>query len=70
MNLIVPGAPAVTLDVADSGARFPVRRIYCVGRNYVEHIRETGNDEREPPFFFQKPADAVVADGGDFPPPR
>ncbi|HKX35196.1 MAG TPA: fumarylacetoacetate hydrolase family protein, partial [Rhizorhapis sp.] len=42
---------------------FPVRRIYCVGRNYAEHIREMGGDERQPPFFFQKPTDAIVLDG-------
>jgi fumarylpyruvate hydrolase len=71
MDFVVPAATAVTLDVSDNGAVFPVRRIYCVGRNYVEHIRETGNDEREPPFFFQKPADALVPSGGVFPyPPR
>jgi fumarylpyruvate hydrolase len=45
---------------------FPVGRIYCVGRNYVAHIREMKEgDERDPPFFFQKPADAIVADGAD-----
>jgi fumarylpyruvate hydrolase len=43
--------------------RFPVRRIYCVGRNYAEHIREMGADERQSPFFFQKPSDAIVEDG-------
>src|SRR5690606_32142212 len=61
--------PPVTLPVAD-GSLFAVRRVWCVGRNYAEHIREMGNDEREPPFFFAKPADAVV--GGNeklpFPP--
>jgi len=44
---------------------FPVRRIWCVGRNYLEHIKEMGQDAREPPFFFSKPADAVMADGAD-----
>jgi fumarylpyruvate hydrolase len=45
---------------------FPVGRVYCVGRNYVAHIREMKEgDERDPPFFFQKPADAIVADGAD-----
>ena len=48
---------------------FPVRRIWCVGRNYREHIREMGQDEREPPFFFAKPADAIVPDGGTVPYP-
>jgi len=53
-------------------ARYPVRRIYCVGRNYAAHAREMeGNPEREPPFFFAKPADAVVANNSDVPyPPR
>ena len=49
--------------------RFPVRRIYCVGRNYAEHIREMGGDERQPPFFFQKPTDAIVLDGAEVPYP-
>ncbi len=53
-----------SLPITGSEARFPVRRIYCVGRNYAEHAREMGgNPEREPPFFFMKPADAVVTDG-------
>lgn len=53
----------VTLPVVGSEDRFPVRRVYCVGRNYLEHIREMKEgDERDPPFFFQKPADAVVAE--------
>jgi fumarylpyruvate hydrolase len=59
------------IEIAGLEERFPVRRIYCVGRNYKAHVRELGNDEREPPFFFQKPADALVLDGGDFPyPPK
>jgi fumarylpyruvate hydrolase len=50
---------------------FPVRRVYCVGRNYVEHIREMKEgDERDPPFFFQKPTDAIVADGSTIPYPQ
>jgi len=60
--------PAVpSLAVAGTSDRFPVRRIYCVGRNYLEHIREMGNDEREPPNFFQKPADALVDSGSTIP---
>lgn len=56
-----PATPSVA--VADSDARFPVRRIFCVGRNYAAHAREMGKDpDREPPFFFSKPADAVVDD--------
>ena len=50
--------------VAGTSKMFPVRRIWCVGRNYIEHIREMGQDERAPPFFFAKPADALVPDGG------
>ena len=54
--------PAV--PVSGSEAPFPVRRIYCVGRNYAEHAREMGgNPQREPPFFFMKPADAIVTNG-------
>lgn len=50
-----------SVEIAGSNARFPVRRIFCVGRNYAEHAREMGGSaEREPPFFFAKPADAVV----------
>jgi fumarylpyruvate hydrolase len=62
-NVAVEAAP-VTLPIAGSGARFGVRRVYCVGRNYVEHIREMKEgDERDPPFFFQKPTDSIVQDG-------
>src|SRR4030095_346895 len=54
----------VTLPVAESNQQFPVGRIYCVGRNYAEHAREMGHDpDREPPFFFMKPADAIVLSG-------
>jgi fumarylpyruvate hydrolase len=54
-------APPATVSVpVVGGSRFPVRRIYCVGRNYVEHAQEMGFTGREPPFFFLKPADAVV----------
>lgn len=61
--------PAETLiPVVGSDVRFPVRRIYCVGRNYAEHAREMGVDpNREPPFFFSKPRDAVVPGGGNIP---
>ncbi len=54
-----PPAP-VTVPVAGTGQQFPVRRIYCVGRNYVEHAKEMGFTGREAPFFFLKPADALV----------
>jgi fumarylpyruvate hydrolase len=53
-----------TIELAGRAERYPVRRIYCVGRNYAEHTHEMGLDpERNPPFFFMKPADAVVASG-------
>jgi 2-keto-4-pentenoate hydratase/2-oxohepta-3-ene-1,7-dioic acid hydratase in catechol pathway len=52
--------PQASIPIAGSTERFPVRRIYCIGRNYAEHAREMGSDPtREPPFFFQKPSDAV-----------
>lgn len=74
MNYVFPPPAPVAVAVAGSAARFPVRRVYCVGRNYADHAREMGAhdqaDGREPPFFFAKPADAVVP-GGEVPfPPR
>jgi fumarylpyruvate hydrolase len=67
----VPAPEIVTLPVHGSDARFPVRRIYCVGRNYLTHIREMkeAEDERDPPFFFQKPRDSIVGDGAVIPYP-
>jgi fumarylpyruvate hydrolase len=62
-------APRVVVPIADSKQLFPVRRIYCVGRNYAAHVREMGGNEREPPFFFQKPADALVLSGAAIPYP-
>ncbi len=62
-DLVFPAPHPVLIPVAGGGL-FPVRRVYCVGRNYAEHIKEMGNDVREPPFFFAKPADAVVIEGG------
>jgi fumarylpyruvate hydrolase len=69
--VITPAAPP-SAAVIGSDARFPVHRVYCVGRNYAAHAREMGMDpEREPPFFFSKPADALVANGTPVPyPPR
>jgi fumarylpyruvate hydrolase len=59
-----------TVAVAGEGGRFPVRRIFCVGRNYAAHAREMGKDpDRELPFFFTKPADAVVDSGATVPYP-
>lgn len=69
MDFIFP-LHQVSLPIVGNGKRFPVRRIYCVGRNYLDHIRETaGADEREPPFFFQKPTDAIIENGDEFPYP-
>ncbi len=59
MRLVFEPAPTVTVPVL-GGGDFPVHRIYCVGRNYAEHAQEMGFSGREPPFFFLKPADAVV----------
>ena len=67
---VLPPPPVATVAVLEAAARFPVRRILCVGRNYAAHAREMGQDpEREPPFFFTKPADAVVDTGADIPYP-
>jgi|TARA_B110000259_G_scaffold5217_1_gene5797 fumarylpyruvate hydrolase len=55
--------PTPSLEISGSAMRFPVRRIFCVGRNYGEHAKEFGNDERDPPFFFNKPADAIAPSG-------
>lgn len=69
MEYVVPlwTPPAVAVD---GGGLFPVRRIFCVGRNYAAHAREMGMDPtREPPFFFCKPSDAVMPDGAEIPYP-
>jgi fumarylpyruvate hydrolase len=63
MAYVIPAPPVAAVPVV-GGESFPIRRIYCVGRNYAEHALEMGHDpDREPPFFFTKPADAVVASG-------
>jgi len=60
----------IALPVAGTGTFFGVRRVYCVGRNYVDHIREMKEgDERDPPFFFQKPADSIMQNGATLPYP-
>ena len=66
---VITPAPQAAIPVAGTGKSFPVRRIWCVGRNYEEHIKEMGHDVRDPPFFFSKPADAIVPDGGTSPYP-
>jgi fumarylpyruvate hydrolase len=69
---IVPKLSVPTIAISGSEQRFPVRRIYCVGRNYAEHTREMGHDpKKELPFFFSKPADAAVSGARALPfPPR
>ena len=68
-DTVIPPVPVVTVPVVGGGV-FPVRRIFCVGRNYAAHAREMGGDpDREPPFFFTKPADALVTGGADMPYP-
>lgn len=61
MNTVIPLHAPTLVPVVGSDQSFPVRRVYCVGRNYEEHAKEMGFTGREPPFFFMKPADAVVA---------
>jgi len=70
LTYAIPLWDVPSVPVVESGAAFPVRRIYCVGRNYAEHTREMGGDPtREAPFFFMKPADAIVPNGAKIPYP-
>ena len=69
MTYAVSIRPQPVVPVEGSDRPFPVRRILCVGRNYAAHRREMGGDDRDPPFFFSKPADAVVPPGADAPYP-
>lgn len=71
-NHVIPTPAVAEIPVAGSDQTFPVRRIYCIGRNYVAHVEEMGGDaDRDPPLFFQKPRDAVVTSGAVVPyPPR
>ena len=69
-NYVFAPPATVSVGVVGDSARYPVRRIYCVGRNYAEHAREMGHDpDRELPFFFQKNPDNLVLDNKDFPYP-
>lgn len=71
MTYVFPPAPQASLPVEGTADRFPVARVFCVGRNYEAHAREMGADTREAPFFFMKPASNVVEDGAAIPyPPR
>jgi fumarylpyruvate hydrolase len=68
-SFVIPALPQPSIAVAGDTRTFPVRRIWCVGRNYLEHIREMGNDERALPFFFAKHADMIEPDGATIPYP-
>ena len=70
MDYVISVPQPVAIGVEGTKSRYPVRRIYCVGRNYAAHAREMGHDpDREAPFFFQKPADVLLPGGSDFPYP-
>ena len=70
MTYAIAVPPQPSLPIIDSEARFPIRRVFCIGRNYAEHAREMGASvDTAAPMFFCKPADAVVADGADVPYP-
>jgi fumarylpyruvate hydrolase len=70
MSYVLPPPPLASVAVAGTSERLALRRIFCVGRNYAAHAREMGKDpDREPPFFFMKPADAVVDSGTTIPYP-
>ena len=66
---VIAPSPQAAIAVKDDGKLFPVRRIWCVGRNYIEHVREMRSDERAPPCFFAKHADMIVPDGATVPYP-
>ena len=66
---VLPPPAPTTAPVEGEGAVFPVRRVLCVGRNYAAHRKEMGGDDRDPPFFFAKPADAIVPPGQPVPYP-
>src|ERR1700760_2193111 len=68
-DYVIAPPPVPAVPVEGTSALFPVRRILCVGRNYAAHRAEMGGDDREPPFFFSKPADAIVPPGHDAPYP-
>ena len=67
MTNLIFNVPVPSITIAGTDARFPVRRIFCVGRNYEEHAKEFGNNPKDPPFFFTKPADAVVESNAKLP---
>jgi fumarylpyruvate hydrolase len=69
MDFAVPAPPQPSLAVTGTHSRFPVHRIYCVGRNYLAHVREFGNDEKAPPLFFAKANDMIVENDSTIPYP-
>jgi fumarylpyruvate hydrolase len=69
MRDVIDIGPRPALAIQEGGGGFPVRRVFCVGRNYVEHIKEMGNDVRDPPFFFAKSAEAVTSESNVAYPP-
>lgn len=70
MAFVVPAPQIPVVPIKGTEDKFPVRRVFCVGRNYAAHTREMGGDpSAEPPFFFMKPADALVPGGGEVPYP-
>jgi fumarylpyruvate hydrolase len=71
MNYAIAPSPTISLPISGSEQRFPIRRIFCIGRNYADHAREMGATvDKETPLFFCKPADAVVTDGAPLPYPQ
>jgi fumarylpyruvate hydrolase len=69
-ELVFAAPPTTSIEIEGLRARFPVRRVYCIVRNYRDHAIETGDDpDKLPPFFFMKPSDSIVPDRGDFPYP-
>ncbi|MBT4888914.1 MAG: fumarylacetoacetate hydrolase family protein [Rhodospirillales bacterium] len=69
MSFVIAQVPVPSVEVAGTDARFPVRRIYCIGRNYHAHRIEMGHDDPEPPFFFSKAGDSLLPSGSNFPYP-
>ena len=71
MSYAITSPEIPSLPILGSDQRFPVRRVFCIGRNYAEHAREMGATvDKDTPMFFCKPADAIVADGADVPYPQ
>lgn len=69
MSFVIPAPPVPMVEVAGTKDHFPVRKIYCIGRNYHAHRVEMGHDDRKPPFFFSKSGDALLPSGSNFPYP-